>query len=150
MSAHSTYFSTLIALFAAFARKHAVSDQQSAAATVLLSDFLSSTPSTDHWTAETLKLFVTSHPAGQAYDKAAVALVSSWFSQYPPHQSNVAAQQYLLALKADNCSDSTIKNYRSDIGQFLQFVGQSELETAFQKPKVIAFLRYQRQKRLKT
>ena len=149
MSAHSTYFSTLIALFAAFARKHAVSDQQSAAATVLLSDFLSSTPSTDHWTAETLKLFVTSHPAGQAYDKAAVALVSSWFSQYPPHQSNVAAQQYLLALKADNCSDSTIKNYRSDIGQFLQFVGQSELETAFQKPKVIAFLRYQRQKGLK-
>ena len=58
-------------------------------------------------------------------------------------------KKYLLAVKETGCSNSTIRNYRSDINQFLSFLESNDLEELKSKPKLIAFAQYQRDKGLK-
>lgn len=60
----------------------------------------------------------------------------------------VYLSDYLLALKEDDCSNSTIRNYRSDINQFLEFLQSSDLESVKSKPKLLAFAQLQREKGL--
>ncbi|HPR13853.1 MAG TPA: site-specific integrase, partial [Candidatus Woesebacteria bacterium] len=56
---------------------------------------------------------------------------------------------YLLAVKNTGCSAATIRNYKSDIKQFLDFLGENNLEALGSKPKLLAFAKYQREKGLK-
>ncbi|NLG06644.1 MAG: site-specific integrase, partial [Candidatus Pacebacteria bacterium] len=56
---------------------------------------------------------------------------------------------YLLAVKNTGCSAATIRNYKSDIKQFLNFLGESNLDALGSKPKLLAFAKYQREKGLK-
>jgi cytoskeletal protein RodZ len=58
-------------------------------------------------------------------------------------------KNYLLAVKETGCSNSTIRNYRSDINQFLSFLESNDLEDLKSKPKLVAFAQYQRDKGLK-
>lgn len=57
-------------------------------------------------------------------------------------------ERYLLAVKADGCSSSTIRNYRSDIKQFFEFVRFDEIEALRSKPKLLAFAQAQKDKGL--
>jgi len=56
---------------------------------------------------------------------------------------------YLLAVAKTGCSSSTIRNYRSDINQFLDFADSNDLNDLRNKPKLLAFAHYQREKGLK-
>ena len=58
-------------------------------------------------------------------------------------------KNYLLAVKSDGCSQSTVRNYRSDINQFLDFLENPTLSELGSKPKLLAFALYQREKGLK-
>ncbi len=58
-------------------------------------------------------------------------------------------KDYLLAVSKTGCSSSTIRNYRSDINQFLDFTGNDDLDDLRNKPKLLAFAHYQRNKGLK-
>lgn len=149
MTPQNSYFSTVNALFEAFLKNSSIESRSIVKAKVLLTSFLSSTKNADLWNFETFQKFVSDPRRVQMSDQELIELVGSWLKQYPPHQSNVALHHYLLALKSDGCSDSTIKNYRSDIGQYLQFVGAKHLNGVFIKPKIVDFLLYQRQKGLK-
>ncbi|MEX0896128.1 MAG: site-specific integrase, partial [Patescibacteria group bacterium] len=61
----------------------------------------------------------------------------------PQSQAETFLQHFLLALKDDNCSQSTIKNYRSDIKQFLLFADFGSIDSCITKPKVDDFLKKQ-------
>ena len=56
---------------------------------------------------------------------------------------------YLLAVKNNACSAATVRNYKSDIKQFLDFLGEENLDGLGSKPKLLAFAKYQREKGLK-
>lgn len=58
-------------------------------------------------------------------------------------------KDYLLAVTKTGCSSSTIRNYRSDINQFLDFTDSQDLDDLRNKPKLLAFAHYQRDKGLK-
>lgn len=58
-------------------------------------------------------------------------------------------KDYLLAVKHTGCSNSTVRNYRSDINQFIEFAEIEELGELGNKPKLLAFAHYQREKGLK-
>ena len=58
-------------------------------------------------------------------------------------------KDYLLAVAKTGCSPSTIRNYRSDINQFLDFTESKDLNDLRNKPKLLAFAHYQKDKGLK-
>ncbi len=63
-------------------------------------------------------------------------------------QANEALEKYLLALKHNNCSPATIRNYKSDIKQFCDFSENDNLEIILTKPKLQAFIESQKAKQL--
>ena len=100
------------------------------------------------WSAEEIEQF------SQENSLSAVALTTlplliQFINEYPPYQTNVFLQEFLLALKKDGCSNSTIKNYRSDISQFIDFCEEIEIESLLTKTKLDNFYRFQKEKRLK-
>lgn len=58
-------------------------------------------------------------------------------------------KQYLLAVAATGCSEATLRNYKSDINQFCDFVEDLTLSDFGNKPKLLAFAHSQRDKGLK-
>lgn len=75
-------------------------------------------------------------------------LVFHFFSDNHLSQANIVLLRYVLALKNDGCSISTIKNYRSDISQFFASSGETALLKMVTKPKLQAFLAGQKAKGL--
>jgi len=76
------------------------------------------------------------------------SILIQFVNEFPPHQRVVFLHEFLLALKEDNCSKATIRNYKSDINQFLSFINKNNLKIIFTKPKLDSFYRYQKQKNL--
>lgn len=69
-----------------------------------------------------------------------------------PNRSNNVQEylkDYLLAVSKTGCSNSTIRNYKSDINQFFEFSENQSIEELRNKPKLLAFAHYQRDKGLK-
>lgn len=65
------------------------------------------------------------------------------------HSVQKYLNDYLLAVNKTGCSSATVRNYRSDINQFLEFLGNFTLNDLRNKPKLLAFAHYQRDKGLK-
>ncbi|NMA29518.1 MAG: site-specific integrase, partial [Candidatus Pacebacteria bacterium] len=88
-----------------------------------------------------------------------IALLVENYSEKPSSNSQDSINQtkeikknlnnYLLAVKDTGCSTATIRNYKSDIKQFLDFLGENNLDGLRSKPKLLAFAKYQREKGLK-
>jgi len=64
-------------------------------------------------------------------------------------QTNQHLSNYLLALKASDCSPSTLRNYRSDINQFIEFTGENRIVSLITKPQLDQFALNQSKKGLK-
>lgn len=79
----------------------------------------------------------------------AVTIISEFVRHHLPSQTSCALDEYLLALSSNDCSNSTIKNYRSDIKQFLTYAGSNQLDLAISKPKVQAFISFEQDKGLR-
>jgi|GEM_PF-4289692 len=54
-------------------------------------------------------------------------------------QINEAIEEYVLALKLNHCSRSTVRNYKSDIKQFCEFANENSLNSILTKPKLLEF-----------
>ncbi|HQM16049.1 MAG TPA: site-specific integrase, partial [Candidatus Woesebacteria bacterium] len=115
----------------------------------LLVEFLAWKEDFNTWSEQELNQFVEQAPDLDPGLKQALPLLIQFVNDYPPFQTNVFLQEFLLALKKEECSNSTIKNYRSDIGQFLEFCHETELEKILTKTKLNDFYRFQAQKGLK-
>ena len=67
----------------------------------------------------------------------------------PSNQIQNHLNDYLLAVKRTGCSAATVRNYKSDIKQFLAFLGDGADSDIASKPKLLAFAKFQREKGLK-
>ena len=88
----------------------------------------------------------------QEPDKNSAAKETQRIFSKDQNRSNNAQEHlknYLLAVGKTGCSKSTIRNYRSDINQFLSFLESNDLDDLKSKPKLVAFAQYQRDKGLK-
>ncbi len=151
MSAPSQYITSVLFAFQAFLHQQETGDNTRAQenATLLLLSYLEYKTDLNSWSIDEFEHFLESSPEAQNFSSYPKQLVSQFVRKYPPYQTSVLLHHFTLALKADQCSYSTLKNYRSDINQFLHFARETEVLRALSKPKIVAFLRSQRQKGLK-
>ncbi|MBP9819915.1 phage integrase N-terminal SAM-like domain-containing protein, partial [Candidatus Woesebacteria bacterium] len=142
MFAQPAYLSSIFVSFSTFLSQRGVFDRAAHEATLALAAVVEHKTDWTLWNLERLAEFWQS-PIGASHQSSAQALVTAFIKSYPPTQTNVFLHEFCLALKSNGCSYSTIKNYRSDIGQFAQFGAETELTKLITKPKVILFLRQQ-------
>ncbi len=94
---------------------------------------------TENWQISELEKFIT---AQNVPHKSAV-LMRKFITNYTPFEVDIYLHEFLTSLKISNRSDSTIKNYRSDIQQFTTFVGVKKLEHLFDPQNLRAFVQNQ-------
>ena len=76
-------------------------------------------------------------------------LLQQFLTEQPPFQTELVLKDFILALKKDNCSSVTIRNYRSDINQFIRFCGVTTFKELLTKNQILAFVQAQHEKGLK-
>ncbi|MFH1967355.1 MAG: site-specific integrase, partial [Patescibacteria group bacterium] len=149
MPARPHYLSSILKSFSTFVEHAIGSAQTKEVALLLMIEYLKNKRDYSRWTLGELDQFLNRKITSGRTDPASAKLVTQFVSQYPPYQTSVFLNEYLLALSEDNCSPATIRNYRSDISQFMNHIGATELDRLLQKPKVVEFLKYQLKKDLK-
>jgi hypothetical protein len=163
VTAHSRYITSILTTFSTFLENFEVSELDAAqiytktelklAAQELLVEFLDWKQEFETWQLEKVQQFLETRriaPEGMtAVQNAAAPLLLNFVRDYPPFQTEVFLHEFLLALKKDDCSKSTIKNYRSDISQFIEFADENKISALLTKPKLDDFYRYQKEKGLK-
>ena len=116
----------------------------------LLIKFLNWKKQFTSWSPEEIEQFVADNKLETKNEPAAVTILTQFVNDYPPLQTNMFLQEFLLALQKENCSQSTIKNYRSDISQFIQSSAAKTIDSLLTKTKLDAFSLEQKQKGLKS
>jgi hypothetical protein len=145
MPAPKYSLTSLLEVFHQFADDSGINTVSRSKVATALSQLFSINNNVENWQKNTLDAYLrqTTVPAEPKHQLAL------FFEQIPKLLTRLQLQEFVLALKESNCSISTIKNYRSDIGQFLDFAQDSDLATLLTKPKINSFVRYQKQKGLK-
>ncbi len=146
MTAHNRYISSVLRAFSTFCENEAVSVVEKKQLTEVLKDYLAEKKDFSVWNDLDNQQLTANDPASPAGRQQ---LIAKYLTTHPPYQTSVFLHEYLLALKADGCSPATVRNYRSDINQFLSFTNQTEVSKSLAKPKLVSFVRYQKQKGLK-
>ncbi len=150
MTAQNRYIPSILTSLSTFLESALLSEHNRSEATALFAEYLSQKKSLSEWPVSELIRFLDTSEDHQTKDQMIRTALIEFVQKYPPHQTTVFLHEYLLALKADNCSASTIKNYRSDISQFFQFSQKSELQRAINKHELSLFVVLQAKKGLKT
>ena len=149
MPANKTHITSILQSFSTYLEMRQVSDAVAEDAVLFFVEYLRKKPSLSSWKPEDVVTFAKKAKAGTQDRKQAISLVTQFVTNFPPHQANVLLHQYLLALKHDGCAEATIRNYRSDIKQFMAFHNATELTEIITKPKVLEFLHHEKDKHLK-
>lgn len=149
MTAQHRYITSIFASLSTFLEGLSLTAHEREEAHAVFAEYLTHKNKLSDWTVSEITRFLDTSVAHQAVRPVIREALTTFVQNYPPFQANVFLHEYLLALRADNCSPSTVKNYRSDIKQFLAFVDQTEVETIFTKPKVEKFMDSQAKKGLK-
>ncbi|PIY80837.1 MAG: hypothetical protein COY80_00775, partial [Candidatus Pacebacteria bacterium CG_4_10_14_0_8_um_filter_42_14] len=149
MPANKTHITSILQSFSTYLEMRQVSDAVAEDAVLFFVEYLRKKPSLSSWKPEDVVTFAKKAKAGTQDRKQAISLVTQFVTNFPPHQANVLLHQYLLALKHDGCAEATIRNYRSDIKQFMAFHNATELTEIITKPKVLDFLHHEKDKHLK-
>jgi hypothetical protein len=146
MPAHSRYLSSLQLLFSTALRDWQVDGVTATAAKAQLRQLLAKLPQDGSaQTSTALIALAEQSPLTPAVDE----LIRDFTRTFSVDQSSCFLNEFLLALKADGCSPATIRNYRSDISQFLSFANFQPIEKSLNKPKLAEFVLSQREKGLK-
>ena len=130
MSAQNPYITSILAVFESFLKlpQAAGTSRAQEQATLLLLAYLAHKQDYSRWNLAELEDFLEKSPRAAGFDSHPKQLVTQFVREYPPYQTSVLLHAYALALRAENCSYSTLKNYRSDINQFFTFAGETELD----------------------
>ncbi len=139
MSAQNTYLHHLIALFVVYTQVH---HHEQVGKTEIEKAIRSLVEEFDHAQANQLvpawetTTGITKFPS----------IVKQFFQDYRVSQAGVALHKYLLALQTAGRLPATVKNYRSDIGQFLNFAPAKSPDQLVQKTEVARFLEFEQQR----
>ncbi len=146
MTAQELYITSVRKLFSTFMKTIGVDDSRFEEAHALLVTVLRSLVSVTDFVepASCIQELAKKH----SFSENACTSVTQFVSSFSLSQMDVFLSEYLLALKSANCSTSTIKNYRSDINQFIEFSKSAELTKTLTKQKVLEFIRSQRSSNL--
>lgn len=149
MAAQTKYLSSIFLSLSTFLESTVANEHEREEAHAVFSEFVLQKTTLSSWNVSELHRFLDTSLAHQTVSTSVRDALMLFVQKYPPHQTNVFLHEYLLALKDEDCSSSTIKNYRSDINQFFGFVNETEVQKVFTKPKVELFIASQAQKGLK-
>lgn len=142
MSAQEHYISGVLETFSTFCEKQGVSLDIQKDATLALLELLH-TLKTSNWTEKNTNHIFEKVQRSTQVSSQSIAILIEFVQKYPPLQTNIFLRKFLLALIADNCSKSTLKNYASDINQFFAFCQNSDLTKVITKPKLLSFLKHE-------
>ncbi len=151
MPASTAFRSSLLVAFSTFVDRCGLNHTEKHLATEFTQAFLQwktdlgpDKSGLDHWSMAEIDRFA----ATQVTPSHIVQVLKQFIHRFPPSQIGVFLHEYLLALNDDGCSNSTIRNYRSDINQFASFAGVSTLNDLIAKPVLAKFVRYEEEKGL--
>ena len=147
MPAKNRYLTSLFSSFSTFLENSLLTPLQKSLALDLVKDFTTGKINLEEWSSQTQAELLKFCQQKQI-NSSVTQVIGEYFTQYPPYQTNVFLYEYLLALKSNGCSPSTIKNYRSDISQFFNLIGEKQISKAIVKPKIEIFLKYQQESEL--
>lgn len=111
----------------------------------LLTEFCSWQADPSSWSVEGWATFIGQLPADRQPTDTHYQLATQFLNQFPASQIEVALPKFVLALKLNKCSNSTVRNYRSDISQFFTFCRTSIVTVGLTKNQIAAFERFQDQ-----
>ncbi|PIR59826.1 MAG: hypothetical protein COU68_03515, partial [Candidatus Pacebacteria bacterium CG10_big_fil_rev_8_21_14_0_10_45_6] len=140
MPARNLHLSSILQAFSTFLALRSVSDRDAEAAVVTLMGVLERKKDLSSWNLEEISKSLTKARPKNTTITPADTLVMQFVEHFPPFQTSTVLHKYLFALQESGCSPATIRNYRSDIGQFFTFHAKNELHEVMTKPKVLEFL----------
>jgi fibronectin-binding autotransporter adhesin len=149
MTAQHKYLSSIFLSLSTFLESAMSNAHQREEAHAVFSEFILQKSTLSNWSVSELHRFLDTSAPHQTVSSSVRDALMLFVQKYPPYQTSVFLHEYLLALRAEDCSDSTVKNYRSDINQFFSFTNETEVEKVFTKPKTELFIAAQAQKGLK-
>ncbi len=144
MSVPTAFRSSILVAFSTFVDRCGLNHPEKHLATEFAQAFLAWKTDLNQWSMAEVERFA----ATQATPSHIVQVLKQFIHRFPPSQIGVFLHEYLLALTDDGCSNSTIRNYRSDINQFASFAGVSSLNELIAKPVLSKFVRYEEEKGL--
>jgi hypothetical protein len=144
MTAQSKYITSLLSVFSTFLENLSVSKDLALLTTEKFVVFLSNRQQADqnwsqNWSINELENFIS---AQNVPHKSAV-LMRKFVTNYTPFEVDVYLHAFLSAIKLDNKSNSTVKNYRSDIQQFVGVVQTHKIQHLFEPDKLRTFVQEQ-------
>ncbi|MBT3249409.1 MAG: site-specific integrase [Candidatus Pacebacteria bacterium] len=149
MPAKQRYLTSLHKSFSAFLTQNYITGDIARQAGNLYLKLLGWKTDYTTWSIKEVNQFLTETQINTPVSPQVQSLLTQFVKDFPPHQANIFLHEYLLAVKRDGCSPATIRNYRSDIRQYVRFSATGELKTLFTKPKLAEFVGYQLEKGLK-
>lgn len=139
MAAQARYITSILSVFSTFLESLSVSRNLTLLTTEKFVVFITNKKNLTEWSLTDIEKFITDENVPH---KSAV-LLRKFISQYTPHEVDVFLHEFLTSLKTDNRSDSTIKNYRSDIQQFIASAQVTQIASLFKPDLVRAFVHEQ-------
>ena len=121
MPATQRYLTSLQKSFSTFLTQNYVTGEIARQAESLYLNLLSWKTDYAHWSVEEIRQFLLETQLNTNVLPQVQSLLTQFVKDFPPHQANVFLHEYLLATKRDGCSSATIRNYRSDIRQYVRF-----------------------------
>ncbi len=151
VTAQKRYITSLLSLFSTHLDKSSLSIDEKLAAQELLVEFIDSRKQIFNITLNSLQTWLKNKEPGYTAEiaKPARQILIQFAKTQPLHQTEIFLYEFLLALKEDKCSKSTVKNYRSDINQFLDLAQSNDINKLLTKTKLHRFYLSQRAKGLK-
>ena len=145
MPALAAYRSSILVTFSTFVDRFNLAAREKQALMSFIQAYLDQKSDLATWSEADITAYAQKHPQVQP---AHVQIFSRFIHRYPPSQISFSLHRYLLALRAEDCSDSTIRNYRSDITQFCDFAQIKDLSELLTKSQITKFIRHEEQKGL--
>ncbi|MCB9813502.1 MAG: phage integrase N-terminal SAM-like domain-containing protein [Pseudomonadales bacterium] len=145
MTVQAKYITSILETFSTYLESLNVSPKLSEATTIKFVKFLQQKNNYDSWSTDELEKFIKS----ENLSSNTAILIKKYIEDFTPHQVDIFLHQFLNSLKNDDRSSSTIKNYRSDIAQFISLSQESQINKLFTQVEVKKFVKDQFAKKLK-
>ncbi len=145
MTVQAKYITSIIETFSTYLESLNVSTALGEETTVSFIKFLQHKKDYSSWTMSELEKFIETEKLGSN----TAILIRRYIENFTPFQTDIFLHQFLGSLKFENKSSSTIKNYRSDISQFISLVEAKKITALFSQENIKKFVKDQFSKNLK-
>ncbi len=147
MPAHSAYLTTILNAFSTHVGTIELSQQHQREARAALERYLAQKSDFTRWEPGEIESFL--NRTEKALAKESREAIVGFIKSRSLFQTTLYLDEYLEDLEKQGAAETTVRNYRSDLRQYLEFARASDVTHLLTKPKVSAFVYHQQQKGLK-